>query len=191
MTEQNGGVLEALVENHRRFLAFVERRTNDRVIAEDILQQAFVKGLRHAGEIRDEERVVAWFYRVLRNALADHWRGQAAELRALQGYSAEVEEPVEPPPEVAAELCRCFEPLLRTLKPEYAEILRRVDLGEVRPVDFAVDAGITANNAMVRLHRARQALRKQLEQSCRTCATHGCLDCSCGTQQPEEVPASS
>lgn len=188
MAEQNGGVLEALVENHRRFLAFVERRINDRATAEDILQQAFVKGLEHAAEIRDEERVVAWFYRILRNALADHWRGHAAELRALQGFSAEVEETVEPPAEVVAELCLCFEPLLETLKPEYAEILRRVDLGEVRPVDFASEVGITANNAMVRLHRARRALRKQLEQSCRTCATHGCLDCSCGTQQAEEVP---
>jgi len=33
---------------------------------------------------------------------------------------------------------------------------------------------------MVRLHRARAALREKLVRSCRTCAEHGCLDCSCG-----------
>jgi RNA polymerase sigma-70 factor (ECF subfamily) len=45
---------------------------------------------------------------------------------------------------------------------------------------FAEAAGITPNNASVRLFRAREALRQQLQRSCGTCAEHGCLDCSCG-----------
>jgi RNA polymerase sigma-70 factor (ECF subfamily) len=172
--------LSALVDNHRRFLTFLERRTGDRATAEEILQSAFVKGLEKAGEIRDEERAVAWFYRVLRNALTDHWRARGVEHRALEGLARELADAAEPPPEVATELCGCFGPLLGALKPEYAEILRRVDLEGARPLDFAAEAGITPNNAMVRLHRARKALREQLTLSCRTCAEHGCLDCSCG-----------
>jgi DNA-directed RNA polymerase specialized sigma24 family protein len=39
--------------------------------------------------------------------------------------------------------------------------------------------GITANNLTVRLHRARQRLRIELERTCRICSRHGCLDCSC------------
>lgn len=182
--------LAALVDNHRRFLAFLERRTGDRATAEEILQSAFVKGLEKVGEIRDEERAVAWFYRVLRNALTDHWRARGVEHRALEGLARELADAAEPPPEVAAELCGCFAPLLGALKPEYAEILRRIDLEGVRPLDFAAEAGITANNAMVRLHRARKALREQLTLSCRTCAEHGCLDCSCGRPRPpRDVPA--
>lgn len=176
--------LAALVDNHRRFLAFLERRVGDRATAEEILQSAFVKGLERAGEIRDEERAVAWFYRVLRNALVDHWRARGVEHRALEGLARELADAAEPPPEIAAELCGCFAPLLDALKPEYAEILRRVDLEGTRPLDFASAAGITANNAMVRLHRARKALREQLTLSCRTCAEHGCLDCSCGRPRP-------
>jgi DNA-directed RNA polymerase specialized sigma24 family protein len=133
-------------------------------------------------EIRDEERAVAWFYRLLRRAIADHWRTRAAERRGAEALARELRGEAGPAPEVANELCGCFEPLLLTLKPEYEEILRRVDLGEVRPVDFAAEAGITPNNAMVRLHRARRALRKQMLVSCRTCAEHGCLDCACGSQ---------
>ena len=30
--------------------------------------------------------------------------------------------------------------------------------------------------------RARKALRSDLQRSCRTCADHGCLDCSCGVR---------
>ncbi len=173
-------VVSALVENHRRFLAFLERRVGSRADAEEILQAAFVRGLEHADEIRDEERAVAWFYRMLRNAIVDHWRGKGAAARAEEMLARELADAHEPPPELEAELCGCFEPLLPTLKPEYEEILRRVDLGGERPVDFAAAHELTPNNAMVRLHRARKALRERLTASCRTCAEHGCLDCSCG-----------
>ena len=45
--------------------------------------------------------------------------------------------------------------------------------------DYAAEAGITSNNAAVRVFRAREALRKQVARSCGTCADHGCLDCTC------------
>jgi RNA polymerase sigma-70 factor (ECF subfamily) len=38
------------------------------------------------------------------------------------------------------------------------------------------------NNLKVRLHRGRKQLRERIEQTCRACATHGCLDCICGSR---------
>jgi RNA polymerase sigma-70 factor (ECF subfamily) len=78
--------------------------------------------------------------------------------------------------------------LLETLRPEYADAVRRVDLDEISVQELAREAGITANNAAVRLHRARLALKRQLEKSCGTCVTHGCLDCACGGGRPEACP---
>jgi RNA polymerase sigma factor (sigma-70 family) len=176
--------IAALVANHRRFLAFLERRVGSRADAEDILQAAFVRGLQRAGEIRDEERVVPWFYRLLRNAIVDHWRTRATEQRGTDGYAREVSAREAAEPELEAEICRCFEGLLSTLRPEQAAILRKVALEGARPVDVATAIGITPNLAMVRLHRARQALRERLTQTCRTCADHGCLDCSCRSGPP-------
>jgi hypothetical protein len=43
----------------------------------------------------------------------------------------------------------------------------------------AAEIGIEANNAGVRVHRAREALRKRVKASCGTCAEHGCLNCTC------------
>jgi RNA polymerase sigma-70 factor (ECF subfamily) len=174
-------VVATLVANHRRFLAFLERRVGSRDVAEDLLQDAFVKGIERAGELRDGESAVAWFYRVLRNALVDHYRRRDSEARAVSRAVGETDEAVEP---VDAELfdaaCRCIWDLLDTIKPDYAAALRRVDLDGASLGDYAGEAGITANNAGVRLHRARAALRKQVIRSCATCATHGCLDCHCG-----------
>jgi RNA polymerase sigma-70 factor (ECF subfamily) len=174
-------VLAALVANHRKFLAFLERRVGSRDVAEDLLQDAFVKGIERAGELRDDESAVAWFYRVLRNALVDHYRRRDAEARAVSRAAGETDGAVEA---VDADLldaaCTCIWDLLDTIKPDYAAALRRVDLDGASLVAYAGETGITSNNAGVRLHRARAALRKQVTRSCGTCATHGCLDCHCG-----------
>ena len=60
-----------LVASHREFLAFLEPRLPSRALAEEILQSAFVRAMEKGGALRDEESAVAWFYRVLRNALID------------------------------------------------------------------------------------------------------------------------
>jgi RNA polymerase sigma-70 factor (ECF subfamily) len=179
-------VVRVLVDHHRRFLAFLRKRVRSREVAEDILQDAFVRGIGKAGSLREGESAVAWFYRLLRNALVDHYRRSGAEARALEKAAAEAGpgEPAAVDRELMEAVCDCVGALVDTLKPEYAEILKRVDLEEAGVRDYAVRAGISANNAAVRLHRARQALRRQVERACGTCATHGCLDCRCA-----EVPS--
>lgn len=173
-------VAAVLVENHRAFLAFLERRVGDRRVAEDILQAAFTKGLERAGTLRDEEAAVAWFYRALRNAVIDYYRRNGARSRALAAFAEEVEESETPNAELAGAVCQCVARLAETLKPEFAQALRRIEVDGVPVKQFAEEAGITANNAAVRVFRARDALRKQVARSCGTCAEHGCLDCTCG-----------
>jgi len=46
--------------------------------------------------------------------------------------------------------------------------------------EFAAEAGITANNARVRVFRARETLRKRVVRWCGSCAERGCVDCTCG-----------
>ena len=169
--------LAALVASHREFLSFVERRVGDRALAEEILQDALVKSLERVGEIR--ESATGWFYRVLRNAIIDHARRRAAHERRLEALAAELDAATEDA-ELHDVVCRCVGKLADTLKPEYADALRRIDVEGVPVKTYADEAGISANNAGVRVFRARDALRKQVARSCGTCAEHGCLDCTCG-----------
>lgn len=172
-------MVEALVANHRKFLAFLERRVGNPALAEELLQAAYVKTLEKGAGLEDGEGAVAWFYRLLRNALVDHFRRRGVERRALEREAWEATEEGRDP-ELTQTVCACIHALLPTLKPEYAALVRQVDLEGRSVPDVAREANITPNNAGVRLHRARQALKKQLERSCGTCAAHGCLDCSCG-----------
>ena len=84
-------------------------------------------------------------------------------------------------PELRAAVCACMHDLLPAMKPRYAEMVRAVDLEERPVAEVAAGGGITVNNATVRLHRARQALKKQLLRACGACAAHGCLECHCRT----------
>ncbi|MGH7530008.1 MAG: RNA polymerase sigma factor [Gemmatimonadales bacterium] len=174
-------VLNVLVENHRRFLTFLERRVGSREAAEDILQEAFVRGLERAETVRDGDAIIPWFYRLLRNAVIDHYRRRGAEQRAL-AHVAGMADTIEPGADemLREEICGCVAALVETLKPQYAAVIKRVDLEGATVASYANEVGITANNAGVRLHRAHAALRQRLIQSCGTCATHGCLDCRCG-----------
>lgn len=182
-------VVKALVDHHRAFLAFVERRVGDRGLAEEIVQDAFVRGVAKADSLPDQEAVVPWFYRVLRNAVIDHYRRRDAHDRKLEALAAELDGPAQMDDELGSTVCQCLRQLADTLKPEYAEAIRRVDLEGASAQAYADEAGITRNNAHVRVFRAREALRARVMRSCGTCAQHGCLDCTCETKAPRSDAA--
>lgn len=170
-------VAATLVANHREFLAFIQRRVGSAALAEDILQDAFVRNMDKFDTVRDT--AVGWFYRVLRNAIIDHHRRADSADRRAEAFAREEQATAHDDEELHRVVCKCVAELTETLKPEYATALRRVEVEGVSVKDYADEAGISANNAGVRVFRAREALRKQVVRSCGTCATHGCVDCTC------------
>lgn len=169
-------VIAVLVANHRDFLAFVQRRVGSRELAEEILQDSFVRNVNKLDTIRDS--AIGWFYRVLRNAIIDHHRRTSAHNRKVEGLAME---PGSDPDddELHKVVCKCVAELAGTLKPEYADALTRVEVEGLSVKEYAERIGISSNNAGVRIFRAREALRKQVTRACGTCADHGCLDCTC------------
>jgi RNA polymerase sigma-70 factor (ECF subfamily) len=77
--------------------------------------------------------------------------------------------------------------LQQELKPEYAEALQQVEIDQTPVKEFAQATGISATNAGVRVHRAREALRRRVLATCGACAAGGCTDCNCVSDaQPSE-----
>ena len=73
-------------------------------------------------------RVVAWFYRVLRNSVIDHYRHRSSAARAVEAWGREFTGIQEPDAVLRQEICQCVSGLLATLKPEYRDALQVVDL---------------------------------------------------------------
>lgn len=166
-----------LAEMHSKFLHFLRGKVSDAATAEDILQAAYLKAIQHESELRGEESSVAWFYRILRNSIIDHYRQTAFQSRAIDQFAAEWNEGYEL--ELQNQVCNCIRGVLTDLKPDYRSAIEQVDLAGESVESFAAAQHTTANNAYVRLHRARKSVAKKLTQICGTCATHQCIDCTC------------
>jgi len=155
--------IDVLIAKHHDFLQYAHRRTGDRALAEDIVQDAFVRSLERGADVC--ESVVGWFFRVVRNAVVDWQRRTAAAERRLDRFAAEVASDVAF--DVAFDDDTCFAGdsvmhIVLTLKPEYADALQRIEIDGIAVQDYAAAVGISASNAGVRVFRARKALRKQL-----------------------------
>ncbi len=168
---------DQLLKELETFTAFARSRVGDSHMAADVVQESLLKAVKSADQLRDDESVTAWFYRILRRTIIDLYRRRATSQAALDRLEQELAAPPDSEAEKAA--CACVNALIPALKPDYAELIRRLDLGDKSLEAVAGELGVTANNLRVRHHRARQQLRARLEQTCRMCAKHGCLDCTC------------
>lgn len=180
-TEAEIAVRQALMESHRRLLAFLKRRLGSTDEAEEVLQDFMLRALDRAGDLRQVPTVRGWLSRVLASTIADHQRRAARRRSRTTPIGPEQVEtiPSEPDAALDAAVCDCLESLLPTLKPEYADVIRRIDLREEPRAMVAESLGLAVNALTVRLHRARQMLRKRLLEMCLTCPVHGFLDCGC------------
>lgn len=174
--------VRALNAHRSAFKAFLISRLKNEAEAEDLLQQGLLKAVRQSEEIKDDAKLDAWFYQLLRNALVDHYRSRTSARRReeqLGQLIAALGDDIAPARTMHAEICRCLGGVVATLKSPQAELLRRVDLDGEAVQDVAKSLNLTPNNASVILHRARKELRARLETFCGDCSEEACLDCDC------------
>ncbi len=186
MTKEAGKneIIQRLLENESAFRQFVRRRVGDEALTDDILQQSLMRAVERSHSVQNEESALAWFYRILRHAIADYYRSQGTETRRNQAFLQEAiisgDHQAPPLDEINETACACLHGLLPRLRGNYAELIKRIDLNGELPGRVAKDLKLSQNNLTVRLHRARRSLRAALEDACGVCSKHGCLDCTCG-----------
>src|SRR5262245_338388 len=117
-TDEASDPLPVLLENHRAFLRYLERRVGDRALAAAFLQGAFLRVWAGPEQPPADGAVVPWFYRTLRNAAIDQFRRRGAAARAVEAFAHELDTHVEPAAEMEAEICACVSRLASTLKAE-------------------------------------------------------------------------
>ena len=177
----NAAVRSALVESRRDLLGFLHRRLGSQDEAEEVFGRFIVRALEHAPDLRDVRTVRGWLSRILTSTIIDYQR--RSSVRRRREIAMDIADPdtlsIQPDAETDKAVCDCLYKVLPTLKPQYADVVWRVDLlGEPRE-RVAASLGTTVNNITVRLHRGRQVLKVRLEEMCITCPEHGFLDCHC------------
>lgn len=159
-----------LAGDRDRRLRFLLGRLPSREDAEDVLQDFAIKALQGARRLGDPRKIDAWLNVSLRNALFDRYRREGARRRLQQGVAAEPDlsdigdrdEDIDGP-------MACMSLAINELKPAYADLIRRAELRQTPLKVVAGDLDLTANNVAVRLHRAREALRRTMHAHCAAC----------------------
>ena len=121
-----------------------------------------MRAIEKSDTLRERARVLPWLYRVFRNVVIDAKRKLASQRRLMEAMSVEAE-PVVLEAEPA---CGCSVAQARYLSANYVSILKLIDIAGVPLVKAAQVLNISVNNATVRLHRARTALKKRLLEHC-------------------------
>lgn len=169
-------VAKALRDHGNELAAFVRARVPSAEI-DDVLQTAAIRAFEKAESLQDLERVLPWLYRLHRNILTDEMRKQASRQRLVDEAAAVPEVPAQ---SGATDTCGCGISQARRLEPPaYATILMLVDVGDTSVAEAARILGISPNNAAVRLHRAREKLRKAMWDHCGVTNSRECADCRC------------
>ena len=179
-------ITRLLLQNYEKFLAYLIRRVGNREDAEDILQQTVLKALRQPPGRLEEKSVLSWFYTIFRNALTDNFRQKVKQGKHSEGSI----ESAKDPEQLRVEVCECLHSLLPAMNKDYRELIRRIDLEDEDPATVAKQIHISRNALDVKLHRARRAMKKALEQMCGACTQHACLDCSCKKNRSPNRPQS-
>ncbi|MGH7454922.1 MAG: sigma factor, partial [bacterium] len=76
------------------------------------MQESLLKALRAEPDLRDEDKLLPWFYRILNNAITDVYRHKHVEAKYHATSIANEEPAIEPEDE--AVLCACFRELIPT-----------------------------------------------------------------------------
>ena len=104
--------IEAIVSERARFQRFLTARTGSDAEAEDLLQQSLLKALQHGSNLRRGEKAVPWFFRILRNAIADHYREKSSDQRRIDRLWTDLraagEDIAVPPKDWNTAICACF-----------------------------------------------------------------------------------
>lgn len=132
----------------------------DRSVADDLVQETFLKAIRHLNQLRDVGSLDAWLSNILFNNWRDYIRGRRHaddidELDDLEEFALDCEE------EKRDVIGRVHE-AIDSLPPPQREVLALVDLHGYSYDEVAALLGIPVGTVNSRISRARETLRELL-----------------------------
>ena len=151
-----------------RLYGFLVRMTRRRDVAEDLLQETWVRLAKNASRLRDDTELSAWLFTVARNVYRTYhrWRvldsDRINELSLARFRRAEATTPFEDT--AATELQARLERALAALPDRYREVLLLVAVERMEPSQAAGVLGLEPTAFRKRLSRARSMIAAALDQ---------------------------
>ncbi len=157
-------LLEAWQDFQQPLADWLLAQTRGSDLANDVLQEVFLRALRQNEKFCRIDNPRAWLFRVAKNCLHDHHR-----LHQRLECGEPHFEHLDSAPEVMAKvdgLAECLPRVLLELSDSDRHIIQCCDIDGMSQKLYAQQQGLSLSAAKSRLQRARQKLRQQLVSAC-------------------------
>lgn len=143
-------------------LGFIKARVNNKDIAEDLLQEVFVKIHSKANTLSEGDKLAAWVYQITRNTITDYYRKTD---RHVFKDSVEVNFP-EDITYLNKDLLLCLKPFIEELPEKYRDALLQTSFEDKSQKEYAEENGLSYSAAKSRIQRARVLLKQVFVACC-------------------------
>ncbi len=175
-------ISEAWLEHEKELRSFIHSRVKQRHLAEDLLQDVFIKALAEGGQFCELKNARAWLFRAAKNRIIDYQR--TAKNHDDVSGDIQAENEINPP---VKNLSACLPIVLKKMHPEDADIIQCCDLEGVNQADYAAQKGLSLTAAKSRIQRARKRLKNELKKTCKIIFDEQGNVCCFGDDVPDEI----
>ncbi|WP_260294659.1 RNA polymerase sigma factor SigZ [Sedimenticola hydrogenitrophicus] len=155
-------IITAWANHESELRNYLRRQMHDTALAEDLLQETFLKALAQGSRFCQLENSRAWLFRVAKNRLIDYRRTH----KRLVEIPDDLAEPSPAEPPVVDDLTQCLPRVLKELSAQDSEVITLCDIEGITQAEYATLKGLTPAGAKSRIQRARKRLKQQLKQAC-------------------------
>ena len=145
-------------ETQAALKAFIHRRVRDKAVAEDILQDVFLKMYTRMDQLNDSEKITAWMYQITRNTITDYFRSQNKSVTLLdldwESDHTNLNDCVY----------SCLKEVLSTLPAKYRQAIELTEHDNLSQLQLAERLNISYSGAKSRVQRARQMLKRKMDE---------------------------
>jgi RNA polymerase sigma-70 factor (ECF subfamily) len=164
-------IYEVIVRRHNGKLYRVAKGIlKDDTDIQDVMQEAYLKAFEKLYQFKGKSSFSTWLTRILINAAFARFNEQKkfhkTDLEKVreENLSVPAEQPTEPTPEMRANLRSALEAAINSLPSAYRSVFMLRELNGMSVADTAYCLDISQENVKVRLHRAKEMLKKVLRQ---------------------------
>ena len=160
--------LELYDQFYQRVRKFILASVKNESVADDLIQETFIKIQENLGSLRDPAKISSWIFRIAYHLCQDHFRTlkkSSSHEEIHDGLVNLQETPVQKKLE-QGEMSRCVQDQLNLLPESQRSVIIFADVMDFSHQEIADILGLSVENVKVRLHRARKKFKAILEEKC-------------------------
>jgi len=160
--------LEIHDQFYERIKKFILASVRDESVADDLVQDTFIRIQENLDSVKDPSKVSSWIFRIAYNLCQDHFRSRKKSSSHEEIHDGLVnlqETPLHKKVE-QGEMSQCVQDKVNLLPESLRSVLIFADVMESSHQEIANILGLSVENVKVRVHRARKKLKKILEEKC-------------------------